>query len=1089
MKKRFSRIISVILSVIMILASLPFSTVASASTLAELETEVNNRLLLYSGRVSYTTDVYMGNVKVQPYHVNNLIYSSKTLTKSYSDISSSIDFWMYCPKTVISLYDGIKTPSFPVSSKFLLKNYVRLCGIVLTDEEALYETSAPTNYKGASNVWRAINGDTTWHQPEDAESIMLLTSKRADYKYDLYYTRAQNAEYQVSASNTLSPRADYIENLLNNNEQGYIYSTSNDTTFQFVNRSFSDSSKIEEPVRIPLGEGATQYYVDYRPIIDIADKVRNDFTNIRNASSHYDEEAVRNYYQAIIDLTNLNVTTEFKDVNDDNASSMVESVSAKIKAVADNYNKTLSDIGEPYIDPSDAREYVTNNYNKSNINFASSSIKFGNTNLTNTSYGGTTYNFGKNLVFCSSTAEKSSDIGQNYVNSWVVMPKTVVMLYDGTNETSFPVKIGFGRNASDSSYTGSNLTCVYLGGESSNYPGSASSIYSLGNSNWLVSNAIASIPKESWFTSTQINGTMPAGTISGGGTNLSNQYGGMFNKIVLNNSLYAQNLKINPTDGKLITFYYKYYNPEYDTLPHAASIHTKQYVMNVVPLKEKLAKVESEYNAKIGTYGESTYPSDRLEAYYKATYKLLSFNINTQFIGCSDSNAYEKTEACYNNMLAVIDEYNEAYENLKELYTVTFVNYAGETVKEEQYEKNETPIPPENTPLTKISETSKYHYKYTWADMKPATANITYRERRATVACTLGEGEVVIKPTCKAEGKMKYHCSVCNGDYFEAIETIDHDYSVYKAQYQNGAKYDTSLKHDINCASGGETLASQTCTFELLSNGEATKIYQCRECGGMTVYNKAKYTVQFVDENGETISTKEYFEDQEIDVPKLPENGVDDSGHFSYKWNVEPSRIPTADVTYTIEKTTVKHTYTNYVYNNDANRANPYGTETAACDIDGCSYTDTRTCSDIHTPVEFEVNGKIMIAMNTAGDPSTTAANGVTIKIEEANIEVNANKNGEFTLPMLKEGEYTLTIGGDTVIERTITLIINAENADGDVITVDEIGIVPFDYNQDGIINTTDAAMMSKNDISKEEANLFKKLFNKSIKYKDIQIA
>lgn len=1073
----------------MIVASLPFSFMAGASTIEDLEKEIDNKLLLYSGRISYTDDVYMGSKKVLSYYLNNILYSSKTLTTSYSDLSSTIDLWIQTPKTIVMAYDGIKTPSFPVNARALLKNYVRFSGIVLTDENALYEPSAPTNYKGCTNVWRAINGDTTWHTPEEQESVMLLTSRRADYGYDLYYTRAQNAEYMMTASNTLSPRTEYIENKFAKSPYGYISSSSGDTTFTFVNRSFSDSSKQESPVRAPLGESATQYYIDYRPIIDISGKIRADYAAIKNASSHYNEEAVINYYNAILNVIKFNLKTELADINDENASSLVETAAAKVQNVSNNYNESLENLGERYIDASEAREYVNNNYQNANVNFTNAGTRFNTTSISDVTYNGTKYNFGKNLAFCSDTAIKSSDIGQNYVNSWVTMPKTVVMVYDGQNETSFPVKIGFGRGASDSSYTGSNLQSVFLGGESSNNSGSASSMFYMGNSNWLVSNAIASIAPTDWFSINQINGTMSASNVPAGGTNLSNQYGGMFNKIVLNNSLYEQNKKINPTDGKQITFYYRYYYQENDTLPHPANPSTRQYVLNIVPLKEKLAKVQNEYNEKIGKNGENAYTSEQLEAYYKATYKLLSFNINDQFIGCSDSNAYEKTENCYNKMNQIIDEYNIAYDNLKELITVSFKNYAGEIIESKQYEKGEMPTPPANTSIQAISDAYKYHYTFSWPTINPATSDVTYNERRATVACTLDEGVVSEKPTCQKEGKMKYHCDICNGDYYKSIDIVDHDYSVYKAQYTNGTKYNTSLKHDINCANGGEILSSQACTFELLSNGEATKIYRCRECNGLAVYTKAKYTIKFVDENGAELSTKEYYEDQEVDVPALPANGIDDSGHFSYKWDIEPSTTPSADVTYTIQKATVAHEYTNYVYNNDANRANPNGTETARCDIDGCEYENTRTCSEKHTPTEFEAHGIINIASNAKGAPSVVPAKNITITIEGTDtiegteLKASTNENGEFTLPMLNEGEYTLLISGESAIERKVTLVINPDKADGDEIALDNIGIIPFDYNQDGIINTVDATLMSKGNITKAEANLFKSLFNKSIKY------
>jgi hypothetical protein len=141
---------------------------------------------------------------------------------------------------------------------------------------------------------------------------------------------------------------------------------------------------------------------------------------------------------------------------------------------------------------------------------------------------------------------------------------------------------------------------------------------------------------------------------------------------------------------------------------------------------------------------------------------------------------------------------------------------------------------------------------------------------------------------------------------------------------------------------------------------------------------ETKYTITFLNKDGEQISSTEYDEGEEVNIPSLPQKTYDDTNHYTYAWNAEPSATATADATYQVVETATAHTYgegvvnpqptctaeglktytctgcdksysekvnptnhsfTNYVSDGNATCTED-GTKTATCD-NGCGATDT----------------------------------------------------------------------------------------------------------------------------------------------------
>ncbi len=1092
--KRWRKLISIVMAVLLMATSVPFAAIAEETTEPEtidiqtLSNEVYTKLLLH-GNTRFTDTVKMGNKTVLPYYYKNLLYSSPNLSTSNTEQPITIDISISCPKVVVGLYDGYNLPTFPVTANLYLTSEHRLTGLILSDESLLYETSSPTDYQGCTNIWRGVNANLTWVTPEDQESIFHFMSKKEDLGIDLFWTRGNYNGYQVSCSNTLTPKGEYLKSLFRETNNGYITSTFNDTSFQLVlTTAYDNHERWISPSRCPLGQGASQYIIDSSSINSIITKARAEFPQIRKFGDQYDQEKLINYYNALKAVLELNINNEIDGIDDDNARTLVKALGAKIQSVSAEYTQARNELGQMYKDPETVEQNVKDNIANASISKPSGNIYLGSTAVSDITFQGQNMNFGKNLAYCSKKSLIASHLVVNNVDSWIETPATVVMIYDGYNETSFPIKLGYGKSSGATDWSGSNLNSLYLGNEVTQVWGSSSTMYYAGNSYWVCSNHQSAISPGSWFkNANDINCAVVNGNTSSAGVVLSNRYGGCFNKIVLDNSKYSNSLKIEPLERtQPISVYLRYANETYDNYPHRASNNARQYVINIRSLNEKIQAAKKDYANLTANNDLDKYETASKNRYLRAIDNLISFSINEHFSDCSDENAYEIVSNCQNEIDEFCAEYDAALKGLVKSFKITFTNYDGEIVSEQYVAEGEKAVVPENTAPRKVSASSKNHFSFTWPTVNVATSDLNYKERRSAVPCTLDEGTVTKAATCTQSGEMTYHCSVCNGDMYEIINKLDHDFSVYTALYKTGTTFSNTLKHSLSCSVGGEELYSETCSFEKINEGDATIIYECSVCKGLAVYTKAKFDITFVDKNGDTISSKTYYEGQTIDIPDLPNANVDADGHHSYSWNTEPSTIPSADITYTVIDSVKAHTYGSYTYNDDATRDDIYGTETAVCSVAGCTFSDTRPCKDEHLPTAFDITGKITLADDTKGTASNIPAVNITVSVNNTEIKAITDKDGKYTLKGLAEGEYTITISGDSTIDRQATLIVNLDDADIDQITVDDIGIIAFDYNKDGKINTVDATLHTKNELYRDNTKQFKAIFNKKIVYNTV---
>lgn len=110
--------------------------------------------------------------------------------------------------------------------------------------------------------------------------------------------------------------------------------------------------------------------------------------------------------------------------------------------------------------------------------------------------------------------------------------------------------------------------------------------------------------------------------------------------------------------------------------------------------------------------------------------------------------------------------------------------------------------------------------------------------------------------------------------------------------------------------------------------------------GGNEYVATTKYTVTFKNAEGSVISSAEYDEGAAVTVPELPATTKDDTNHYTYSWDVEPSLTAVANATYQVVKTGAAHTWDAGVVTKEPT-ATVEGEKTYTCTFDGCGATKT----------------------------------------------------------------------------------------------------------------------------------------------------
>lgn len=124
---------------------------------------------------------------------------------------------------------------------------------------------------------------------------------------------------------------------------------------------------------------------------------------------------------------------------------------------------------------------------------------------------------------------------------------------------------------------------------------------------------------------------------------------------------------------------------------------------------------------------------------------------------------------------------------------------------------------------------------------------------------------------------------------------------------------------------------------------------------GKNEYNGSvanKYTIKFVDADGQEISSTQYEEGADVIAPALPAVTHDDEKHYTYSWDKEVVSPAAADATYTMIKTGAAHKWDDGVVTT-APTTESTGIKTYTCTFDGCGATKTETLDKTECQHEY----------------------------------------------------------------------------------------------------------------------------------------
>ncbi len=155
----------------------------------------------------------------------------------------------------------------------------------------------------------------------------------------------------------------------------------------------------------------------------------------------------------------------------------------------------------------------------------------------------------------------------------------------------------------------------------------------------------------------------------------------------------------------------------------------------------------------------------------------------------------------------------------------------------------------------------------------------------------------------------------------------------------------------------------------------------------------------------------------------------------------------------------------------------------------------------------FDVTGQITIATELTGASTDLGVVGITVSVTAGDevISATTDENGYYTLHAVPANEYTMSIAGETTIDRNVTLNVSADKAVDGVITVNPVGIVICDYNHDGEVNSTDKSVFNSSynkpdafnvycdmsgdaEVNSTDKSVFNTFYNKTVTYDSVAL-
>lgn len=350
--------------------------------------------------------------------------------------------------------------------------------------------------------------------------------------------------------------------------------------------------------------------------------------------------------------------------------------------------------------------------------------------------------------------------------------------------------------------------------------------------------------------------------------------------------------------------------------------------------------------------------------------KLNDFSLNKYFNGTT--NNYSACAAAIKE-IAELDtsKINSSALTQDTFRTITAKNTDGTTLgtfKLSNGASANTVIGALNTVSPSQNRDADYHYDYEWKNVSAVTADATYTVTQVAEAHSFVDNGVITAATCTTDGEKNIICSKCEYATTETIPALGHAYGDFQPDWTEYVEGTEDYHHTKVCANDNSHTIREKCTFSKWTQDGENDVRTCSVCGGTQtrVHQADNVTVTFELPNGTVILEKTVAPNTTVDAPAL-DIIYNAEGHHSYSWS-QASYVITENITITANYDgVVSHTsavknesFTNVdsqtLTANSCNEAKEYSyVKVTYCSDTNCNYEISREKINV-SPLAHTIN-------------------------------------------------------------------------------------------------------------------------------------
>ncbi len=386
----------------------------------------------------------------------------------------------------------------------------------------------------------------------------------------------------------------------------------------------------------------------------------------------------------------------------------------------------------------------------------------------------------RNILYCSNSFVANTNdtlVNKNSTYGYILMPSNTLVVYDGVTAPIIPIKASFNTSSYETGgYSYSTFAAIYL---------PSTPAFSLDNTwiglNTANCNRFNGWPSDSGSTNQLGNTNVRSGNIC---QTQSYTYEIGFKNGLVMNSIPSSNPKTS------IPFTVNQTGNESYTITSSGNV----YYIDITGLKSAIANAKSQAITIANKYNKYTTAS--YNSYKEKTSNLLNFNINSNLqTTLGMANAVSRIN---NAITTAINEYNDAYSNLKKIEIAELHYMNGETTLL-SYDEGDSPTLPESN--VAVSNNDGTHCYLGWDKGDSRVVDeikyTTYTQSKTSNQNCMYNSSVTQEASCTKPKITTYTCLICQYSYNETGDKIEHQ--ITYTDMKNGTHTGVcSLCHELS---------------------------------------------------------------------------------------------------------------------------------------------------------------------------------------------------------------------------------------------------------------------------------------------------